>query len=119
MEAYLRAFVNYEQNDWTRLLPMTEFTYNNAKNISTGYTPLKLNCGLHPRVSYKEDVDPRSSSKTADQLATELQIFMSMCRENLQHAQELLKGYHDKHANPKSYAPGVKVWLNSKYIKTK
>ena len=51
---------------------MTEFAYNNAKNASTGYTPFKLNCGFHPRVTYKEDVDPRSKSKTADKLATEL-----------------------------------------------
>ena len=86
MEAYLRAFVNYEQNDWAKLLPMAEFAYNNAKNASTGYTPFELNCGFHPRVSYKEDVDPRSKSKTADQLTTELHNPISVCRENLQHA---------------------------------
>ena len=28
METYLRTFDNYEQNDWTRLLPMAEFAYN-------------------------------------------------------------------------------------------
>ena len=44
---------------------------------------------------------------------------MIMYRENLQHAQELQKHYYDKHAKPKSYAPGDKVWLNSKYINTK
>ena len=66
MEAYFRAFVNYEQNDLARLLPMAEFAYNNVKNTSTGYTPFELNCGLHPIISYKEDIDPRSRSKTAD-----------------------------------------------------
>ncbi len=44
---------------------------------------------------------------------------MTVCRENLQHAQELQKQYHNKHTKPRSYAPGEKVWLNSKYIKTK
>ena len=44
---------------------------------------------------------------------------MSALRENLQHVQELQKRYHNKHAKPRSYAPGDKVWLNSKYIKTK
>ena len=89
MEAYLRAFVNYEQNDWARLLPMAEFAYNNAKNTSTGYIPFELNCGFHPRVSYKEDVNPHFKSKTAEQFATELLTLMSVCRENLQYAQEL------------------------------
>ncbi len=44
---------------------------------------------------------------------------MAVCRENLQYAQQLQKQYHDKHAKHRSYAPGEKVWLNSKYIKTK
>ena len=47
MEAYLRAFVNLEQNDWACLLPIAEFTYNNAKNASTGHTLFELNCGFH------------------------------------------------------------------------
>ena len=41
MEVYLQAFVNFEQNDWARLLPIAEFAYNNAKNASTGYTPFE------------------------------------------------------------------------------
>ena len=38
IEAYLRAFINFEQNDWARLLPMAKFAYNNTKNASTGHT---------------------------------------------------------------------------------
>ena len=45
MEAYLRPFINFEQNDWARLLPMAEFAYNNIKNASIGHTPFDLNCG--------------------------------------------------------------------------
>ena len=119
MEAYLRAFIKFEQNDWARLLPMAEFAYNNAKNASTGHTPFKLNCGYHPRMSYEEDVDPRSKSKSAEELSAELRELMIVCRENLHHAQELQKHAHDKGVKPRSYAPGDKVWLNSKYIKTK
>ena len=44
---------------------------------------------------------------------------MSVCRENFQHALKLQKRYHNKHAKLRSYATGKKVWLNSKYIKTK
>ena len=38
IKAYLQAFVNFEQNDWARLFPMVELTYNNAKNASTSHT---------------------------------------------------------------------------------
>ena len=98
---------------------MVEFAYNNAKHASTGYTPFELNCGYHPCVSYEEDVDPCSRSKAADELTEELRNLMAACRENLQHAQKLQKRAHDKGTKPRSYAPGEKVWLNSKYIKTK
>ena len=98
---------------------MAEFAYNNAKNASTGHTPFELNCGYHPRMSDKEDVDPRSQSKSADELLVELRELMIVCRENLHHAQELQKRAHDKGVKPRSYASGEKVWLNSKYIKTK
>ena len=79
MEAYLRAFVNFEQNDKARLLPITEFAYNNAKNASTGFTPFELNCGYHPQISYEEDLDPRSKSKTAEELSSELRELMTVC----------------------------------------
>ena len=44
---------------------------------------------------------------------------MVVCRENLYHTQELQKRAHNKGVKPRSYAPGKKVWLNSKFIKTK
>ena len=119
MEAYLRAFVNFEQNDWAKLLPMAEFAYNNPKNASSGHTPFKLNYGYQPRILYEDDVDPCSKSKSADKLSIKLRELMIVCRENLHHAQELQKRAHNKSVKPRSYAPNNKVWLNSKYIKTK
>ena len=44
---------------------------------------------------------------------------MIVCRENLYHAQKFQKQAHNKDVKPKSYAPSDKIWLNSKYIKTK
>ncbi len=89
MEVYLRAFINWEQDDWARLLPMAEFAYNNAKNASTGHTLFELNCGYHPRISFEEDVDPRSRSRSANELAEKLRELMEVCCQNLLHAQEL------------------------------
>ncbi len=119
MEVYFQAFVNNEQDDSARPLRIAEFAYNNAKNTSIGHTPFEPNCGFHSRSFYKKEVDFPSRSRTADALATELRDLISVCRKNFQHAQELQKRYHNKHAKPRSYALGEKVWLNSQYIKTK
>ena len=118
MEAYLRVFVNWEQNNWVRLLPMAKFAYNNAKNANTGYTPFKLNYSFYPRVFFKDDIDPCSKSRFANKLAKELKKLMDICQQNLLHAQELQKRAHDKSVKHQSYAPGEKIWLKSKYIKT-
>ena len=119
MEAYFWTFVNFEQNNWAWLLPIAEFAYNNAKNTSTGYMPFELNCGYYPRVSYKEDLDPRSQSKTAEGLFSELRNLMAACQQNLHHGQKLQKQAHDKGAKQQSYALGDKIWLSSKHFKTK
>ncbi len=91
MKAYFQPFVNFEQNDWARLLLIAKFAYNNAKNASTGHTPFELNCSYHPQISYKEDVNLYFQSTSADELATELKELMAVCKENLEHAQKLQK----------------------------
>ena len=98
---------------------MAEFAYNNAKHASMGYTSFELNCGYHPCVFYEEDVDPHFRSKAADKLTEKLSNLIAAWRENLQHAQELQKQAHNKGTKPRSYTSSEKVWLNSKYIKTK
>ncbi len=45
IEACLRVFVNWEEDDGARLLLMAEFAYNIAKNASTRHTLFELNCG--------------------------------------------------------------------------
>ena len=65
---------------------MTDFAYNNAKTASTGHTSFELNYGYHFQVSYKEDINPRSKSKLADELSAELQKLMIVCQKNLHHA---------------------------------
>ena len=98
---------------------MAEFAYNNAKNANTSHTSFKLNCGFHLRVSFEDDLDPRSRSRSTNELAKDLRELMDICQQNLLYTQELQKRAHDKGVKPQSYTPGEKVWLNSKYIKTK
>ncbi len=98
---------------------MAEFAYNYTKNASISHTPFEFNCGYHPRVSFKEDVDPRLRFYSANKLAEDLRELIKVCCQILLHVQELEKRANDKGAKSRSYASDKKVWLNSKYIKTK
>ena len=93
---------------------MAKFAYNNAKNSNSGHTPFELNCGYHFRVSFKENTNPCSQSKSVDELLAKLQNLMTVYQENLYHAQKLQKQAYNKGLKPRSYVPNDKVWLNSK-----
>ena len=47
LEQYLWVYCNYQQNNWSELLPLTEFAYNNAPNATTGITPFYPNISVH------------------------------------------------------------------------
>src|SRR5882724_11083846 len=38
LEQYLRIYCNYQQDNWSELLPLAEFTYNNTPSATTGIT---------------------------------------------------------------------------------
>ena len=54
IDAYLRSFANYKQNNWAKLIPMAEFSHNNIKNVNIGQILFELNCGFYPHVSHSE-----------------------------------------------------------------
>jgi transposase InsO family protein len=39
LEQYLRIYCNYEQDNWSKLLPLAEFAYNNTPHATTGVLP--------------------------------------------------------------------------------
>ena len=109
MEAYLRVFINSEQNNWVCFLLMAKFAYNNAKNASTGHMPFELNCSYHLRVFFEDDVSFFSRSRFANKLAKELRELIDICWQNLLNTQKLQKKAYDKGIKLWSYVQGEKV----------
>uniref|UniRef100_A0A0W0FX87 Tf2-1-like SH3-like domain-containing protein n=1 Tax=Moniliophthora roreri TaxID=221103 RepID=A0A0W0FX87_MONRR len=44
-------YCTYQQDNWDILLPLAEFTYNNAPNASTGVSPFFANKGYHLNIT--------------------------------------------------------------------
>ena len=70
LEQYLRAYTNYQQDDWVPLLALAEFAYNNAPNETTRVSPFFANKGYHPNLATTKDA-PVPSAR-AQQFVTEL-----------------------------------------------
>jgi Reverse transcriptase (RNA-dependent DNA polymerase)/RNase H-like domain found in reverse transcriptase/Integrase zinc binding domain/Chromo (CHRromatin Organisation MOdifier) domain/Integrase core domain/Retroviral aspartyl protease len=117
LEQYLRIYCNYQQDDWTALLPLAEFTYNNTQHSSTETSPFYANYGYHPRHQMsilRTKINPAAESYTEriHAVQKDLQI-------NLQKAQETQKKYYDKYIQQgPGFTVGDKAWLIRKNIKT-
>jgi len=51
LEQYLCIYCNYQKDNWSELLPLTEFAYNNALSATTGVSPFFANKGYHPNIT--------------------------------------------------------------------
>jgi hypothetical protein len=56
MEQYLRAYVNYQQDNGAQYLPLAEFTANNHVSETTGLSPYFANYGMHPKLDLEPDL---------------------------------------------------------------
>jgi transposase InsO family protein len=65
MEQYLRAHVNYLQDDWAEWLPLAEFAANNQASETTGSCPFFANKGFDPH--YQFDLLPVATNDINDQ----------------------------------------------------
>ena len=65
LEQYICMYCNYQQDDWSELLPLVEFAYNNAPSATTGISPFFANKGYHPNIMVHPERD-LSSAKARD-----------------------------------------------------
>ena len=72
LEQYLRAYVNYQQDNWARLLPMAKYAYNNAVNASFGLTLFKALMGYNPDFDIKKSQEPKPASQDAQERIVKL-----------------------------------------------
>ena len=86
LEQYLCIFISYQQDDWTKYLPLAEFTYNNSLNAQMGLTPFYADNGMHP--IFDPMVIHSGTVPSADECATEIMSNISELWAMLLWAQE-------------------------------
>ena len=118
VEAYLRQFCNYEQNDWVEILPMAEYAYNNSATTAHGLTPFYANYGYHPRTNWP--VEAEAKNPAGRNYAHWMSSVHEWCLERLKDTSERMKKYYDvKVKEAPQYRVGDLVMLNGKHLKTR
>jgi hypothetical protein len=97
MEQYLRAFCNYEQDNWVILLPLAKFDYNDLMLPSTTMTPFWANYHNHPVMQFRPPKQPSSlNSEIQEQnFAAGLEETDQTLHKNMQEAQASQRKYND------------------------
>ena len=122
MKQYLRAYVNYLQDNWPNWLLWAEFTGNNTKSETTKVSSFFAIKGFHLCMSFKPAVPPPSNIRevNANAFATRMEGIQKILRDNMLIAQANHKRYANWHRGP---APQYKirdlVWLNTRNLFTK
>ena len=121
VEQYLRAFVNYLQDDWPRWTPLCEFTFNNSESETTGVTPFFANSGQHPRAGFEPVDNSEITQETlkAHELADQMEELTEYLKESIELAQAKHEYYANAHRMPSpKLKVGDQVWLDARNIKT-
>src|SRR5258706_7702032 len=117
LEQYLQAYMNYQQDDWSSLLPLAGFAYNNATNEMTRVSPFFANKGYHP--SFVTEPNEQVSSPEAQRFISDLDDLHMELKRSIMRAQERYQKYADEHRSP---APPLKigdqVYVKAKYFHT-
>ena len=118
IEQYLRCFLNYQQDNWVKLLPVAQFAFNNTASV-TGISPFFANYGQHPNI----DRDPKGIKPIAERAhvtTTHLKELYGKLRTDLIFITERMVKYANK---KRSEGPDLKeggmVYLIRKNVKTK
>ena len=112
LEAYLRVYVNWEQNDWEKWLNLTEMTYNNFRHDVTGMSPFFTNyeCHLSMKVLWElpeELLNEPQATAHADHM-TELYQTLIICLIKINW---MMSCYYDQHHQVKEFEIDDLVWL--------
>ena len=82
---YLKAFVNWKQNNLVKLLLIAEFDYNHIKNTNTRHTLLNSIIATTPEFFFEKNVHFCSKSYFANKLAKNLKKLIEIYCQNLLH----------------------------------
>jgi hypothetical protein len=122
MEQYLRAFVNYQQDDWAQWLPIAEFASNNHVSETTGCSPFFGNYGFNPRMTFTQHPVQNGNDireVNAKTLSHKMNEIFEQMKSEMGRAQAIQAEQANKHRREAvSITVGDRVWMDARNITT-
>jgi transposase InsO family protein len=125
LEAYLRMYCTWEQNDWAERLPEAMYAHNSKVHQSTQQTPLSLigaNDVIPDTVPGPEPAKGEDSVTSAERARSWLEKQRQRiveAGERLEASAAAQKKYYDRARSDRSFEAGEQVLLKAQNIRTK
>ncbi len=121
LEAYMRNYCSYQQDDWSDLLPLAEYAYNSAISEATKFSPFCANYGFEPRTNWP---NPKPSSEWDNPASTirvsQWESIWQTMGENLGKTRLRMARWYDKHHQKgPEFKAGDLVMLDRRNVQTK
>ena len=117
LEQYLRIYCNYQQDNWSKLLPLAEFAYNNAPHSTTGVSPFFANRGYDPLIAIHPDAE--ITDLRARHYAINFDEIHSFLRDRMKDAQEVMSRTANQHRmQAPPFHVGDRVYVRTDHIRT-
>jgi transposase InsO family protein len=120
LETFLKAYIAQLKSpkQWSRLLPLAEFTYNAAKHKAIGMSPFEADIGYIPRLPLDLLApDPRTpASKPGREYAEQLVKIVRMLRERMEETQLAMVSEANEHRQPHPFRVGDTVFLDTRLL---
>ncbi|THC87525.1 hypothetical protein EYZ11_013030 [Aspergillus tanneri] len=121
LKNYLRAFINFTQDDWVDHLPDAQLAANTQTSESTGMTPFFANHGYHPRTGVEPpgmfDDPTHPQMLAADKLIQRTEEVNQLLQTELTWAQEAYERHANKYRQPHpAYQVGDCVFVDARHF---
>ena len=117
LEQYLQVYSNYQQDNWSDLLPLTEFAYNTAPSMTTGISPFFTNKGYHPNISIHPEREV--ASRKARKFTINLDKLHTTLKEQIKTAHSCYQASANAcHAPAPSFPTGSYAFMKAQFFHT-
>ena len=117
LEQYIRMYCNYQQDNWSDLLPLVEFAFKNAPSATTGISPFYANKGYHPSISIHPERD--LASVRAHDFVVDLEQLHTELKQQIAISQRRYQGPADaRRTPPPAFKVGDQVFVKAAFFRT-
>ena len=121
MEQYLQVFINHQQDDWEKWLPLAEFAANNGVSEATKCTPFYAVQGVDPQMLFAGEPtkDQDRQHLDADQVQATMKEIHEHLRVEMRKSQAVRKEGANRTQIPSpNIQEGSQVWLDARHVQT-